>query len=78
MLTDFFRSPQTLSRLRSGVVGTFIDGFAENLKTAGYSRFTIRTHLGAAAHFSNWAGIMGLTIAELDDTFGQQTSSSPF
>lgn len=72
MLTDFFRSPQTLSRLRSGAVGAFIDGFAENLKTAGYSRFTIRAHLGAAAHFSNWAGIMGLTIAELDDTVGQK------
>src|SRR5262245_34683504 len=70
MLTDYFRSPRTLNRLRSGPLGSYIEGFAEELKAAGYSRITVRAHLGVSSHLCHWAGTKGLTIADLDDSVG--------
>lgn len=70
MLTDYFRSPRTLSRLRSGPVGPYIEGFAEDLKAAGYSRITVRAHLGASSHLCHWASAKNLTIADMDDSVG--------
>lgn len=70
MLTDYFRSPRTLNRLRSGPVGPYIGGFAEDLKAAGYSRITIRAHLTASGHLCHWANTRNLAIADLDPSVG--------
>lgn len=72
MLSDYFRSPQTLKRLRSGPIGPFIEGFAEELESAGYSRITIRAHLGASGHLCHWASTKNLTIVDLDDSVGER------
>lgn len=70
MLKDYFRSPRTLMQLQSGPVGPFIEGFAEDLKAAGYSRISIRAHLGISAHLCHWANCRNLRIADLDDSVG--------
>jgi len=70
MLKDYFRSPRTLNRLRSGPAGPFIEGFAEELKAAGYSRITVRAHLGTSAHLCHWANSKNLGIADLDESIG--------
>jgi len=70
MLTDYFSSPRTLKRLRSGPIGPFVEGFAEELKKAGYSRITIRAHLGASSHLCQWANTKNLAVADLNAAVG--------
>ena len=70
MLKDLFRSPRMLGRLRSGPAGPFLEGFAAELESGGYSRLTTRAHLSAAAHLCHWAASKGLTISSLDDAIG--------
>ena len=72
MLTDYFRSLQTIRHLQSGPIGPFIDGFTEELEAAGYSRLTIRAHLGASGHLCHWATAKDLTVADLDDSVGHR------
>lgn len=51
MLENFFCAPKTLRRLRTGLSGPYIDGFAAELSLAGYSGSTAIRYLRAAAHF---------------------------
>jgi site-specific recombinase XerD len=51
MLESFFCAPKTLRRLRTGLSGPYIDGFAAELSLAGYSGSTAIRYLRAAAHF---------------------------
>ena len=71
MLENYFDSPVTLERLRSGLAGPFIEDFAEGLRRAGYSRSTIRGHLGASAHLGHWAQEKGLTGTDLNEEVGR-------
>ncbi len=71
MLENYFDSPVTLERLRSGLAGPFIEDFAEGLRRAGYSRSTIRGHLGASAHLGHWAQEKGLTSTDLNEEVGR-------
>ncbi len=50
MLDEFFCAPKTLRRLRAGLSGPYIDGFAAELSRAGYSGSTAIRYLRAAAH----------------------------
>lgn len=50
MLDTFFCAPKTLRRLRAGLSGPYIDGFAAELSRAGYSGSTAIRYLRAAAH----------------------------
>src|SRR6266545_7837892 len=38
MLEEYFCAPKTLARLRTGLSGPYIDGFADALEQDGYSR----------------------------------------
>jgi len=53
MLENFFCAPKTLRRLRTGLSGPYIDGFAAELSLAGYSGSTAIRYLRAAAHFGD-------------------------
>ena len=66
MLEFFFEARFTLNRLRSGPSGPFIDCFASTLKTAGYSRWTARVFLRAAAHLGRYAETQRGGFGELD------------
>ena len=43
---------QTLNKLRSGPLGTHLDGFCAWLLRRGFSRQTIRMHLSNVSHFN--------------------------
>jgi len=66
MLEFFFEARFTLNRLRSGPSGPFMDSFANRLKTAGYSWWTARVFLRAAAHLGRYAETLGRGCGDLD------------
>ena len=51
-LEQNFECPRTLSRLRSGPLGKFLEGFCNWLLEHGFSRWTIRMHLGNVSHLN--------------------------
>ena len=60
MLEHYFCNPRTLYQLRLGPLGGLIDELAGKIRDEGYSRWTARTLLKGAAHFSRymlWKGI---------------------
>jgi len=50
LIEKYFSAPKTLRRLRAGLSGPHIDGFAEALEHRGYSHATAIRYLRAAAH----------------------------
>jgi len=65
MLEIYFDAPATLRRLRSGSTGPFIDDFATALQEAGYTRWTTRGYLRAAAHLGVWMEANGTRLCDL-------------
>ena len=55
MLGTYFQTTFAVDRLRSGPSGPFVDGFAQQLERQGYSWWTARAHLRAAAHLGQFA-----------------------
>jgi len=55
-LEQIFECPRTLSRLRSGPLGKLLEGFCNWLLEHGFSRWTIRTHLGNVSHLNEHLG----------------------
>src|SRR2546427_10990158 len=72
MLTNYFESPRTLGRLRSCVVGPFVEDFIQRLEANGYSRRTIRGYLSTATHLGVWADGQNLTAGDLDETVAKK------
>ena len=50
MLEKYFSAPKTLRRLRGGISGPHIDGFADHLEGEGYASASAVRYLRAAAH----------------------------
>ena len=63
-MEQFFKHPQTLSRLREGPLGPYLDAFAQQLRDQGYARYSARLQLRLAADFSRWLTQQGLTVYE--------------
>ncbi len=55
-LEQVFECPRTLSRLRSGPLGRFLEGFCNWMLEYGFSRWTIRMHLGNVSHLNEHLG----------------------
>jgi site-specific recombinase XerD len=70
MLSDYFRSLQTLDQLHNGPVGPFIERFAAELEASGFSRITIRAHIGVSGHLCHWTHARNIAISDLDDLIG--------
>ena len=74
-LEQVFECPRTLSRLRNGPLGNLLDGFCNWLVEHGFSRCTIRTHLGNVSHLNEhldgpWNGVReSLTSRDVADFF---------
>lgn len=68
MLETYFEAAHTLTRLRSGPTGPFVDGFADSLSKSGYARATAREYLRAAVHLGAWMGDHDLRL----DALGEQ------
>ena len=67
MLEFFFEEARTLRRLRSGLTGQHIDGFAEYLRGRQYARWTGRGYLRAVAHLGIWMERSGIAIENLNE-----------
>jgi site-specific recombinase XerD len=63
-MEQFFKHPQTLSRLREGPLGTYLDAFAQQLREQGYAPYSARMQLRLVADFSRWLTQQGLTVYE--------------
>lgn len=66
MLTNYFKHPFTLRKLRSDPAGPYLDDFASQLTQAGYCRDRTRDYLRGAGRFSTWAQSDGLAADALD------------
>ena len=65
MLEKYFSAPKTQARLRSGLSGPYIDGFAEALECDSYSPLTAVKYLRAAAHFGRFLQRRSGSLAEI-------------
>lgn len=55
-IEQFFPCPRTLTKLRSGALGNFLEGFCLWLLKAGFSRSCIRRHLVNVSHLNSYLG----------------------
>jgi integrase len=67
MLDQFIRNRDTVRRLRSGVIGSHIDTFAEYLADCAYAAATARSQLTVIGQFDQWMARRRLGIGELND-----------
>jgi site-specific recombinase XerD len=63
MIDLYFSAPKTRRRLRDGLSGPYIDGFADALTRDGYAHATVVRYLRAAAH-------LGVFLVRRHKTFG--------
>lgn len=68
MLETYFKTPFTLTRLRTGPFGHYIDGFAQQLEEKGYTKTTAQTYLRAGAHLGYFVDIKNIELAFIDAT----------
>src|SRR5262249_17609713 len=66
MLDKYFSAPKTLARLRAGLSGPYIDGFANALDQNGYSHSVAVMYLRAAAHLGHFLQSSGCALADID------------
>ena len=66
MIDRYFSAPKTLRRLRSGLSGAYIDGFADALTRDGYGHATLVRYLRAAAHVGVFLERRRKTLVDLD------------
>lgn len=66
MIEKYFSAPKTLRRLRAGLSGAHIDGFAETLEHQGYSHATAIRYLRAAAHLGCFVQRKGAALADIN------------
>jgi hypothetical protein len=65
LIEKYFSAPKTLRRLRAGLSGPHIDGFAEALQHRGYSHATAIRYLRAAAHLGCFVQRKGAALADI-------------
>src|SRR5258708_23351319 len=63
MLEKYFSAPKTLRRLRTGLSGSYIDGFADTLESACYSKASAVRYLRNAAHLGQFTKLRGGDLA---------------
>ncbi len=66
MIEKYFSAPKTLRRLRAGLSGPHIDGFAAALEQQGYAAASAVRYLRAAAHLGRFVQRRGVTLAAID------------
>jgi hypothetical protein len=68
MLESYFVAPKTLRRLRTGLSGPHIDGFANSLERDGFSHAIAVRYLRAAAHLGHFQELHGRTLTGIDSS----------
>lgn len=67
MIETLFERPFFLRRLRAGLLGEHVDGFAAWLAADGYAAHTIRGVLSATRAFGDWLHARGRVVGDIDD-----------
>lgn len=65
MLEKYFSAPKTLTRLRAGLAGPHIDGFADALEQDGYSQGSAVRYLRAAVHLGHFLQGNGGSLVDI-------------
>lgn len=68
MISDYFRAPETLERMRASCVGPYLDDFAGAMARAGFGALTIIEHLRTVVQLARWADRRGIDLARWDDS----------
>ena len=66
MLERYFAAPKMLGHLRTGPSGQYVDAFAAELHSDGYSAATAVRYIRAAAHLGHVLQQQGGTLADID------------
>src|SRR5271154_3804776 len=66
MLEKYFSAPKTLRRLRGGISGPHIDGFAGRLEREGYAPTSAVRYIRAAAHLGCFVQRKSGVLADID------------
>lgn|GEM_PF-3237193 len=66
MLTDIFAQGSTVSRLRNGIAGAYLDDFTGWLVKRSYTESTIRSYVYAAVRLLAWVKTAGYDIPNLN------------
>ncbi len=66
MIEEYLSAPKTLRRLRAGLSGPYIDGFAKSLAEKGYAHATAIRYLRAAARLGIFVQRRDGVLAEID------------
>ena len=67
MIDEYYSDPATVSRMREGPVGPFIDEYAAHVQELGFERQTIRKQLRIAGKLSLWLQDHGHDLHYLDN-----------
>jgi len=74
----YFEAPHVLDRLRSGMNGSLLNGFAASLHASGYTRMSARQCLRGAEYLCLWTERHGVRLRRLDEVtlhrFGRHLS----
>ncbi len=71
-MDQYFKSPNTLLRLREGPLGIYLDSFAQQLGDQGYARYSARLQLRLVADFSRWLKEQGVIADELTAEYAER------
>ncbi|MGD0919638.1 MAG: site-specific integrase [Thermodesulfobacteriota bacterium] len=67
MIERFYSRPETIARLRSGPLGSHIDGFTETLSKQGYSFDVITKKIRAVGKIGRWLSQGQVDLVALDE-----------
>jgi site-specific recombinase XerD len=67
MLEDFFVVPAAAERLRSCILGTYLDAFCKRLVDLGYRSKSVRHKLRVVASLTRWMADGHLTVVDLNE-----------
>ena len=71
MIEEYFSAPKTIRRLRAGLSGPFMDGFADSLRQQGYSPASAIRSLHAASHIGYLVQRRGGVLSDIDEAMLQ-------
>jgi site-specific recombinase XerD len=67
MLEHFIANRAAVQRLRSGVIGSHVDGFIEHLASLGYAPTTVRSQVGILGRVDRWMARRRLGVTDLSE-----------
>ena len=64
-MEQLYKDPHTVTRMREGPLGAYVDAFAQQLIDEGYSRASSRYSLQVVADLGDWLSERGIVVSQL-------------